>query len=111
MVPRSERNRFSDHVEALLLRLGVRADDVAERLRKRLLHEARHRRLNDHEAALTVAHGHALELMDAELERARVLVDRLELVAAEWDGEDLIDRSVIMPLQREARLALRRNGA
>jgi hypothetical protein len=110
-MPRSERDIFNDHVTALLRQLGVNADDVADRHRRQLFDQARRRHLNDHEAALVVAHGHALDLLEENLERARVLVDRLALVAAQWGRDDLVNRQVVAPLERDARAALQRSQA
>lgn len=107
---RSERDRYNDHVEALLRDLGLELEDFDGREQSRLLQDARQRRLNEHEAALAVAYGHAPVLLDDDLERARVLMDRLALTAEQWQHQGLVNRHRLAPLEREARAALKRAG-
>jgi len=110
-MPRSERDIFTDHVAALLRPLGVALEDMTRAQRERLVNRARRSRLNEHEAALTLAHGFVIDLLERDVERARVLMNRLTLMAAQWKREDLVKRGVVTPLEREFRAALRRTGA
>ena len=104
---RSERDIFNDHVGVLMRQLGVRAEEMQVPEAGRLLNEARSRRLNDHEAALSVAYGLIPRLLDRDLERCRVLLDRLALVAEAWRDDDLVARHLPAALDRAARRALR----
>jgi hypothetical protein len=106
-MPRSDRDIFDDHVIALTRQLGVQPERVSDSGRQRLLDDGRRRRLNEHEAALALAYGYAGEMLDDDLERARVLADRLALVGRQWLNERLVHESVRAPLERELRSALR----
>jgi len=105
---RSEREKFIDHVSALLRELGVEIEDVASREREALLKDVRQRRLNEHEAALAFAYGLLPGVLENDLEEARVFVDRLAVTAESWDNDDLIDGRRLAEQQRAARAALRR---
>lgn len=113
-MPRSDRDIFDDHVMALVRQLGVQTTRLSEPTRRRLLDDVRRRRsearLNDHEAALTFACGHARALIDLDRERARVLTDRLRLVGRQWCDEGLARAAVLAPLERELEAALREAG-
>ncbi len=107
-MPRSEREIFNDHVTVLVRQLGLELEDLSRGNRERLLQQARRRHVNDHEAALLLVYDHLPALLDEDVERARVLIDRLALIAGEWCEEDLVDGRVTAPLDREARVRLRR---
>ncbi|MEQ8858130.1 MAG: hypothetical protein RIC56_05740 [Pseudomonadales bacterium] len=107
-MPRSDREIFNDDVTVLVRQLGLELDDLAPRDRDHLLNQARHRHLNDHEAALTLAYDHVPALLDQDVERARVLIDRLALMGRLWRDDDLVHRDLTAPLEREARAQLRR---
>lgn len=104
---RSERVRFNDDVAVLARVLGLDLEDLDEAPRRALLGDAWQRRMNAHEAALAVAVGWAEALLDEDRERARVLLDRIGLVSAHWQKEELIDASVVDPLTHRARAGLR----
>ena len=107
---RSDRDIFNDHVEALVRRLGVDLDRLRDAERRRLLDDARRRSLNEHEAALAVAYGHLAGWLEHDVERARVLIDRLSLVGGQWREEALVRAGVTRPLEREARARLEELG-
>lgn len=107
-MPRSEREIFNDHVTVLVRQLGLELEELSETQRDRLLLEARKRRVNDHEAALIIAYAHLPVLLDEDVEGARVLIDRLSLMAREWRDEHLVDARAVAPLEEEARARLRR---
>lgn len=107
-MPRSEHDKFVDHVSALLRALGVDVEDVAARRRDALFKDVRQRRLNEHEAALAFAYALLPGLLDDDVEEARVFVDRLSVTAESWDDDDLIDRRRLAEQERDARAALRR---
>jgi hypothetical protein len=106
-MPRSDREKFDDRVAALLRRLGIAFDGLTEQRRRTLLAEARRRGLNAHETALLLAYDQVSALLDADAERGRVLVDRLVLVSREWCEDDLVDATVVRPLEQQARQLLR----
>lgn len=105
---RSEREIFNDHVTVLVRRLGVELEDLSDRQRQQLLNDARRPGLNDHEAALALAYAHLPDVLADDVERARVLADRLALMAEQWGDDDLVDTGLLAPLEREARARLRR---
>lgn len=107
-MPRSEHDRFIDHVSALLRVLGIDVEDVAAPRRDALFRDLRQRRLNEHEAALAFAYGLLPGVLEDDLEEARVFVDRLSVTAESWDDRDLIDRRRLAEQERDARAALRR---
>jgi len=109
-MPRSEHDKFIDRLAVLLRDLGVDIDAVAAPRRDALLKDLRQARLNEHEAALSFAYGLLPELLEDDQEEARVLVDRLEVTAEDWDDQDLVDRRRLAAQQRDARAALRRAG-
>jgi hypothetical protein len=104
---RSDRDVFNDHVAALTRQLGVQVDHVPDGERRRLQDDARQRRLNEHEAALTVAYGEVRELLHRDLEQARVLVDRLALVGRQWRVAGLVGAALLQSLEQRARVQLR----
>ncbi len=107
-MPRSEHDRFIDHLTALLHELGVDFENVDGRQRERLLKELRPLPHNEHEAALVFAYGLLPGLLEDDLEQARVLLDRIAVIAEAWDHQDLIDRRRLSALERDARAALHR---
>jgi len=107
-MPRSERDKFIDHVSALLRELGIDVEDVAAPRRDTLFKDVRQRRLNEHEAALAFAYALLPGVLEDDLEEARVFVDRLNVTAETWDDRNLIDRHRLAEQERAARAALRR---
>jgi hypothetical protein len=106
-VTRSPRDIFNDHVTVLVRQLGFELDQLDERDVRRLLAEAWHRKLGDHEAAASVGYGYVRSLLQRDLERARVLLDRMSLVVEQWRALGLVDRSRTVTLEQEARRAVR----
>lgn len=104
---RSDRDIFNDHVEALARRLGVPVNRLPDAERRRLLDDVRGRKLNDHEAALTLGYAYLIGLPDDDVERIRVLLDRLSLVGRQWWEEALVRPGLATPLEREALERLR----
>ena len=105
---RSDRDIYSDHVAVLARQLGFELDHLAPRDAERLLGTARQRRLNEHEAALLVGYGRVQALLDEDLERARVLAQRLGLVGGQWAHDGLVGRHTLTEMERDARDALQR---
>ncbi len=105
---RSQRERFNDHVTSLLRRLGIEVDDLPEGQRRGLIEQARDRHDNEHEAALFIAYALVPAVLADDVEKGRVLVDRLDVTAQAWDDEDLVDRSRLRDSHTSARAALRR---
>jgi hypothetical protein len=90
---RSAHDLFNDHVAVLVRQIGFELDQLDERDGRRLLADAWHRKLGDHEAAALVGYGHVHWLLERDLERARVLLDRICLVVEQWGSLGLVDRS------------------
>ena len=107
-MPRSEHDKFVDHVSALLRALGIDVEDVAPRRREALFKALRQRHLNEHEAALAFAYELFPGVLDDDVEQARVLVDRLSVTAESWADDDLIDRRRLAEQERDVRATLRR---
>lgn len=107
-MPRSEREIFNDHVTVLVRQLGLELESLSEIQRDQLLLQARQQHVNDHEAALIIAYAHLPVLLDDDVEGARVLIDRLALMAREWRDEHLVDARALKSLEEEARDRLRR---
>lgn len=99
---RSDWDIFNDHVTVLVRELGLELEALDEAHRQRLLGQARKRRLNEHEAALQLAYHHALGRAELEPEDARVLLERLALVAGQWQEGGLVDRSLVADLDKLA---------
>lgn len=107
---RSDHDLFNDHVTALTRQLGLDLDHLLEAERRQLLAAVWRRRLNDHEAAVAVGFCHVQLLAERDMERARVLLDRVSLVCGQWREQRLVDGALTLPLERQALKALRDNS-
>ncbi|MAT83221.1 MAG: hypothetical protein CMD39_02915 [Gammaproteobacteria bacterium] len=105
---RSERERFNDHVASLLRRLGIEVDELPDGQRRDLIEQARDRHDNEHEAALYIGYALVPAVLADDVEKGRVLIDRLAVTAEAWDDEELVDRSRLRDSDSSARAALRR---
>lgn len=104
----SERERFTDHVTSLLRRLGIAVYDLPEGERRGLIEQARGRCDNEYEAALFIGYALVPTVLDDDVEKGRVLIDRLAVTAEAWDDEDFLDRARLRDSEASARAALRR---
>lgn len=105
---RSKRERFHDHVASLLRRLGIVLDEVPEGERRRLIGQALGRRDNEHEAALFIGFALVPSVLADDVEKGRVLLGRLGVMAEAWEEDDLVDRARLREVHAAARAALRR---
>jgi hypothetical protein len=104
---RSEKERYSDHVAVLARLLGIAFESLPAEPRARTLATSRHLHRNEHEAALALAYERVHGLLDDDLEHARILLARAELVRRQWQREGLIGNGDLQALEREAAAALR----
>ncbi|MFU8813982.1 MAG: hypothetical protein ACNA7W_01465 [Pseudomonadales bacterium] len=104
---RSDHDIFNDHVAVLTRQLGLDLARLDEAERRQLLADAWRRKANDHEAAVAVACAHVQRLLEHDVERARVLLDRVGLLCDQWRERGLVDAALTTAFEQQARRALR----
>ena len=104
---RSEKERYGDHVAVLARLLGLEFESLPVEPRARSLANSRHLHRNEHEAALALAYERMHALLDDDLEHARILLARAELIRRQWQREGLIGNGELQVLEHEAGAALR----